>query len=102
MNQSHSDAVLAQRYAYATVALVVGLLSFVNFFGIEKSILAVVLGLKALGREPAPALDARRSWAKSGVALGTAQAAIVLTIILLNLDRIPKIIEAFRALSDGL
>jgi len=101
MNQTHSDVVLAQRYAYATIALVVGLLSFVNFFGFEKSILAVVLGLKALSREPAPALDARRSWAKSAVALGTAQVALVVTIILLNLDRIPKLIAAFRALSDG-
>ena len=101
MNQTHSDIVLAQRYTYATIALVVGLLSFVNFFGFEKSILAVVLGLKALSQEPPPALDARRSWAKSAVALGTAQVALVVTIILLNLDRIPKLIEAFRALSDG-
>jgi hypothetical protein len=101
MNQTHSDIVLAQRYTYATIALVVGLLSFVNFFGFEKSILAVVLGLKALSREPAPVLDARRSWAKSAVALGTAQVALVVTIILLNLDRIPKLIDAFRALSDG-
>lgn len=102
MNQTDSNVVLAQRYAYATVALVVGLLSFVNLFGFEKSILAIVLGLKALGREPAPALDARRRWAKTGAALGAAQIALVVTIIVLNLDRIPKLIAAFRALSDGL
>jgi hypothetical protein len=102
MNQTDPSAVLAQRYAYATVALVVGLLSFVNLFGFEKSILAIVLGLKALSRSPEPALDARRSWAKSGVALGAVQMSLVLGIILLNLDRIPKIIEAFRALSDGM
>jgi hypothetical protein len=102
MNQPDPDVVVSQRYAYATVALVVGLLSFVNLFGFEKSILAIVLGLKALGRNPAPPLDARRSWAKSGVALGAVQMSLVVTIILLNLDRIPKIIAAFRALSDGL
>jgi hypothetical protein len=102
MNQADSNVVLAQRYTYATVALIVGLLSFVNLFGFEKSILAVVLGLRALGREPAPALDARRYWAKSAVALGVAQALLVVTIILLNLDRIPRVIGAFRALSDGL
>ena len=61
MNHTDSNVVLAQRYTYATVALVVGLLSFVNLFGFEKSILAVVLGLKALGKQPAPALDARRA-----------------------------------------
>jgi hypothetical protein len=102
MNEADANVVLAQRYAYATVALVVGLLSFVNLFGFEKSILAVVLGLKALASQPAPALNARRSWAKSGIALGAIQIALVVTIVLLNLDRIPKLIAAFRALSDGL
>ena len=102
MNQTDPSVVVSQRYAYATVALVVGLLSFVNLFGFEKSILAIVLGFKALGRSPAPALDARRSWATSGVVLGTFQMSLVLMIILLNLDRIPKIIAAFRALSDGI
>lgn len=101
MNHTDANIVLAQRYAYATVALVIGLLSFVNLFGFEKSVLAVVLGLKALAREPAPPLDARRTWAKSGIALGAAQIALVVAIILLNLDRIPKLIGAFRALSDG-
>lgn len=101
MNPTDSNVVIVQRYTYATVALVIGLLSFVNLFGFEKSILAVVLGLKALRRDPPPALDARRGWARFGVGLGTAQIAIVVTIILLNLDRIPKLIEAFRALSDG-
>ena len=101
MNRTDSNVVLAQRYAYATMALVVGLLSFVNLFGFEKSILAVILGLKALSTEPAPALDARRHWAKSGVALGAAQIALVVTVIVLNLDRIPRVMAAFRALSDG-
>jgi hypothetical protein len=101
MNQTDSNVVLAQRYAYATVALVVGLLSFVNLFGFEKSILAIVLGVKALSRKPAPALDARRRWARAGATLGVAQIALVVTIIVLNLDRIPQVIAAFRALSDG-
>jgi hypothetical protein len=100
MNESHAQ-IAAQRYTYATIALVVGLLSFVNLFGFEKSILAVVLGMKALGGHPAPALDVRRHWAKSGIVLGATQAVLVVTIIVLNLDRIPKIIAAFRALSDG-
>jgi hypothetical protein len=101
MNPTDSNVVLAQRYTYATVALVIGLLSFVNLFGFEKSILAVVLGLKALGKEPAPALHARRAWAKFGVSLGTAQIVLVTTVILIYLDRIPQLIAAFRALSDG-
>ena len=101
MNATEPEVVLAQRYTYATLALVVGLLSFVNFFGIEKSILAILHGLKALDREPRPSLGARRSWAKVAVAVGAVQIAVVATVILLNLDRIPEIIDAFRALSDG-
>jgi hypothetical protein len=102
MTQTDSNVVMAQRYTYATIALVVGLLSFVNLFGFEKSMLAVVLGLKALSSKPAPALDARRGWAKAGITLGAVQVVVVLTIILLNLDRIPKIIEAFRAMADAI
>lgn len=102
MTQADATVVVSQRYAYATVALVVGLLSFVNLFGFEKSILAIVLGLKALSGSPSPALGVRRSWATSGVALGAIQISLVVTIVLFNLDRIPKIIAAFRALSDGL
>lgn len=101
MDSRESAFVLGQRYTLATLALSVALLSFLNLAGVEKSILAVVLGLKALSREPAPALGARRSWATSGVALGAAQVAIVVTVILLNIDQIPRLIEAFRALSDG-
>ncbi len=101
MNQIDTSAVLSQRYAYATIALVVGLLSFVNLFGFEKSLLAIVLGIKALGCTPGPPLETRRSWAKWGIGLGAVQMSLVVTIILLNLDRIPKIIAAFRALSDG-
>ena len=54
------------------------------------------------GSAKSPVLDARRYWATSAVALGVAQVLLVVTIILLNLDRIPKVIGAFRALSDGL
>ena len=100
MNDSHAQ-IVAQRYTYDTIALVVGLLSFVNLFGFEKSLLAIVLGIKALGGQPGPALEVRRHWAKSGIALGAAQVALVVTIIVLNLERIPKIIAAFRAMSDG-
>jgi hypothetical protein len=79
----------------------IGLLSFVNFLGFEKSILAVVLGLKALGRDPAPPRSALRSWARTGIAMGAAQIVLVVSIILWNLDRIAQVTDTFRALSDG-
>ena len=45
-----SAFVLGQRYTLATLALVLALLSFLNLAGLEKAVLALVLGLRALGR----------------------------------------------------
>jgi hypothetical protein len=100
MDSREAAFVLGQRYAFATVALVVAILSFVNLAGLEKGILALVLAVKALARTPAPALAMRRGWARGGAALATAHLVLVLAVILLNLERIPRLIEAFRALSD--
>ena len=44
MDSQESAFVLGQRYTFATLALVVALLSFLNLLGLEKSIVAVVLG----------------------------------------------------------
>jgi hypothetical protein len=100
MDTREAAFVLGQRYAFATLALVVALLSFVNLAGLEKGILAIVLALKALARTPAPALSMRRGWARGGAALAAAHMVLVAAVILLNLDRIPKLIDALRALSD--
>ena len=92
--------VLGQRYTLATLALAVALLSFLNLAGMEKAFLAIVLGWKALSLAPAPALERRRGWARMAIGLGAAHLALVVTLVLLNLDRIPKLLEALRALSD--
>jgi uncharacterized membrane protein YgdD (TMEM256/DUF423 family) len=84
----------------ATLALVVALLSFLNLAGIEKAILAVVLGARALTATPEPSLEQRRTWAQTAVGLAAAHIVLLITIILLNLDRLPRVYEAFRALSD--
>ena len=46
--QAQSEFVIGQRYVFATLATVVALLSFINLAGMEKAILAIVLGYKAL------------------------------------------------------
>ena len=91
------------RYAVliaAVLALVVALLSFLNLAGLEKAVLAILLGLRALKPGPGPRLEQRRGWARLAIGLGTAHIVLLATVILLNLDRIPKLIEALRALSD--
>jgi hypothetical protein len=100
-HETQAAIVLGQKYAYATVSLVLGLACFVSLIGLEKAILAVIFGWLALKSTPAPALKVRRVWAKIGVVLGTLVLIIVPTMILLNLDRLRVIVEALMKLSEG-
>jgi hypothetical protein len=100
MQPTESAFVLGQRYTLATLALAVGLLSFLNVAGLEKAVLAVVLGLRALRPTPEPPLERRRGWARVGIGLGVAHVVLLVTVILLNLDRLSRLVEALRALSD--
>lgn len=98
---NQSQVVLGQKYAYATVSLVLGLACFVSLIGLEKAVLAVVFGWLALKSTPAPALKTRRMWAKIGVVLGTLVLIVIPTIIILNLDRLRLIVETLMKLSEG-
>ena len=100
MESRDAAFVLGQRYTLATLALGLALLSFVNLAGMEKAILGIVLGLKALKPIPEPALEQRRGWARLGIGLGVTHVVLVVTVILLNLDRLSRLIEALRAVSD--
>ena len=100
MESRESAFVLGQRHTLATLALGLALLSFLNLAGMEKAIFAIVLGLKALALSPQPALERRRGWAKAGIGLGIAHIVLVVTVILLNLDRLSTLVDALRAMSD--
>jgi hypothetical protein len=100
MQSPESAFVLGQRYTLATVALALALLSFLNLAGLEKAIIAIVLGLKALKTDPAPPIEQRRGWARLGIGLAAAHIVLLTTVILLSLHRLPKLLEALRALSD--
>ncbi len=105
MSESKQDSqihvVLGQKYAYATISLILGLACFINLAGLEKAVLAVIFGFLALKSTPAPALTTRRVWAKTGVALGITVLVVIPTIVLLNLDRLRVIVEALMKLSEG-
>ena len=100
-NESQAHIVLGQKYAYATISLILGIGCFINLAGMEKAILAVIFAWLALKSTPAPALTARRVWAKTGLVLGTLVLVVVPTIIILNLDRLRLIVEALMKLSNG-
>lgn len=100
MESRESAFVLGQRYTLATLALGLALLSFLNLAGLEKAILAIVLGLKAIRSTPEPVLEQRRGWARLGIGLAAAHVVLVVTLVLLNLDRLSRLLEALRAVSD--
>jgi hypothetical protein len=93
-------AVLGQKYAYATTSLILGLLCFVNLAGLEKAAMAIVFGVLALRRWPAPALVQRRAWARAGVAMGAAVIVLVPALIyfVIGTDGLRQIIEALARL----
>ncbi|MFN3325976.1 MAG: DUF4190 domain-containing protein [Bryobacteraceae bacterium] len=92
-----APAVIGQKYAYATAALIVGIASFINLLGFEKAILAIVFGWMALRTSPEePTLTHHRGWAKAGIALGVLQIVMITTILVLNYERILETIEALR------
>ena len=99
--ESQAPIVLGQKYAYATISLVLGLACFINLAGMEKALLAVIFGWLALKATPAPVLKARRVWAKTGIVLGALMLIVVPTIIILNLDRLRVLVEALAKLSEG-
>ena len=100
MESRESAFVLGQRYTLATLAIGLALLSFLNLAGLEKAVLAIVLGLKALKTTPEPALERRRGWAQFGIGLAMLHIGLLVTIVLLNLHRLPQLMEAFRAISN--
>lgn len=100
MDSRESSFVLGQRYTLATLAAGLALLSFLNLAGLEKAILAIVLGFRALKAAPEPALERRRSWARFGIGLAITHMVLLVSIILFNLDRLPRLLEALRAISE--
>jgi len=99
--ETQTYTVLGQKYAYATISLILGISCFVNLLGMEKAILAIVFGWLALKTTPPPALKDRRLWAKTGLVLGTALLIFVPVIIVLKFDELRQVIEALQQLSNS-
>jgi hypothetical protein len=93
--------IYGQKYAFATVSLVLGIFCFINLLGLEKPILAIIFGWLALRAQPAPNLKEHRLWAKAGITLGIITLIIIPLIIILNFDRLREIIEILSKMSGG-
>jgi hypothetical protein len=95
---SNSAAVLGQKYAYATAALLTGIISYIHILGIEKAVLAIVLAWLALRSEPKPRLEDRRLWAKTAIVLGLVQLVLVPTIVIWKFEFFRQLIGLLEKL----
>jgi len=93
--------ILGQKYAFATVSLVLGIFCFVNLLGLEKPILAIIFGWLALRTVPEPRLTQHRIWAKVGVVLGTIVLVLLPVLIIINFDRLREFVEVLSRLNGG-
>ena len=100
-NETQDYVVLGQKYAYATVSLVLGISCFFSLLGLEKAILAIAFGWLALRSTPAPKLKEHRSWAKAGIILGVLPFIILPIIIFLNFDRLREFVELLEKMNGG-
>ena len=100
-NQTTKPLILGQKYAFATVSLILGIFSFVNLLGLEKPILAIIFGWLALRAKPEPPLTEHRVWAKTGIVLGTIILIVVPVLIILNFDRLREFVEILSRLNGG-
>ena len=93
--------ILGQKYAFATVSLVLGIFCFVNLLGLEKPILAIIFGWLALRSVPEPKLTQHRIWAKVGVVLGSIVLVLIPVLIIINFDRLREFVEVLSRLNGG-
>ena len=95
---SNPDVVLGQKYAYATAALLVGIISYIQLLGIERAVLAIVFAWLALRSHPEPRLEKRRLWAKVGLVLGLIYSVIVPIIVIWKFEYFRQLIATLEKL----
>ena len=98
--QTRDHVVLGQKYAYATVALVLAIASFFNLFGIEKAILAIIFGRLALKSDPAPPLKEHRAWGQVGLAVGVLQIGLTAVLMIVFRNELHQILDLLLRLQD--
>lgn len=79
----------------AIAALALGVLSFIQLLGMEKALLAIVLGGLAL-RGTVTARSRRQAW--TALALGAAYLVITVSVLLLFQDRLAELIRLLQTL----
>ncbi len=84
-----------RREAFATTALILSLVSFVNLMGAEKSILAIALAALAL-RGAVGAIAHKRG--RIAIAVASLHVITILVVLVLLRDKFAQLIELLRQL----
>lgn len=93
-----NGAVVGQKYAYATAALLVGISSYIQLLGMERALLAILFAWLALRPTPGPTLQERRIWAKAGFILGLVMLTMVPAIVVFKFEFFKEFIAALEKL----
>ncbi|HEX2952902.1 MAG TPA: DUF4190 domain-containing protein [Bacillota bacterium] len=84
-----------KRSKLAIAALLMGIVSFVNLLGLEKGVMAIVIGWMALQEAKKEPDTGGKSLAWAGIVLGIASIGLIITI---SVIMGPKIIHFFKNL----
>ena len=78
-----------RKYPLAITSAILGVLSFVHLFGLEKAVLAVILGHLGL-REILPGFEKGKKYAYAGIILGS---LYVLVLAVITFHKGPEILN---------
>ncbi|MHB9154434.1 MAG: DUF4190 domain-containing protein [Endomicrobiales bacterium] len=84
-----------KRFPLAITSLLLGVLSFIHLFGLEKAVFAVILGGLAL-REVVPGQEKGKKYAYAGIILGSLYVVILLVIMVIKGPGIVELIGKLR------
>ncbi len=99
--RDRASVVLGQKYAYATIALILGIASFINLLGMDKAILAIIFGRLALKADPPPSLKQHRGWGQAGLVLGVLQVVMIVVLIIIFRHELLGALNALQRLQDA-
>lgn len=81
---------------FAIVSLVLGIFSFIQLFGLEKGILAVVFGFLALNEIQSDPEMKGKNYAWVGIVLGTLYLVLTITLLSIKFPQLKEFIEKMK------
>jgi len=78
----------------ALVSLLLGIFSFVHLLGIEKAVLAIIIGIWALKESIQTSKSIKLSWV--GIILGLLYLVVITVIIIFNFPKLVLIMEKLK------